>query len=206
MIPTLTRSARSRRNAHVEAMVALMYGHFDPDLTSMIVGEEESLMIEKCIQRLMDETGATYSMLLDRAGQVLAWQGDAHQAEMMHLGALMAGTYASSREMARLLNEENFRVLVQEGMKEKIFTETVEDRWLLVVVFDHQAHLGLVKVLAKRAVQSLATILHLVIERNDARRSEISSDMSKAATDTIDLIFSDEKGASPAKNETTDKK
>lgn len=187
-------------------MVALMYGHLDPDLTSMIVGEEESLMIQKCIQRLMDETGATYSMLLDRAGQVLAWQGDAHQAEMMHLGALMAGTYASSREMARLLNEENFRVLVQEGMKEKIFTETVEDRWLLVVVFDHQAHLGLVKVLAKRAVQSLATILELVIERNDTRRSEIASDMSKAATDTIDLIFADEEGALPRKNETTDKK
>ena len=172
----------------------------------MVVGEEESLMIEKCIQRLMDETGATYSMLLDRAGQVLAWQGDAHQAEMIHLGALLAGTYASSREMARLLNEENFKVLVQEGMKEKIFTETVEDRWLLVVVFDHQAHLGLVKVLAKRATQSLASILHLVIERNDTRRSEIRSDMPKAATDTIDLIFGNEEGTLPAKNETTDKK
>jgi len=154
-------------------------------------------MIQKCLERLMDETGATYSMLLDRAGQVLAWQGNGHQAEMMHLGALLAGTYASSQEMARLLKEENFRVLVQEGMKEKIFTETVEGRWLLVVVFDHQAHLGLVKVLAKRATESLTSVLHLVIERNESRRSQMSAGMAKAATDTIDLIFGAEDDAKP---------
>jgi predicted regulator of Ras-like GTPase activity (Roadblock/LC7/MglB family) len=152
----------------------------------------------------MDETGATYSMLLDRAGQVLWWEGEALEAEILHLGALLAGTYASSREMARLLKEDNFRVLVQEGMKEKIFTETVEDRWLLVVVFDHQAHLGLVEVLAKRATQSLSTILQLVVERNDLRRAQIQGDIPKAARDTIDLIFGNDDGSEP--QQVTDKK
>jgi predicted regulator of Ras-like GTPase activity (Roadblock/LC7/MglB family) len=187
-------------------MESLLPGRFDPDLTNLIVGPEESTMIQKCLERLMDETGATYSMLLDRAGQVLSWQGDGHQAEMMHLGALLAGTYASSQEMARLLKEENFRVLVQEGMREKIFTETVEGRWLLVVVFDHQAHLGLVKVLAKRATESLATILHLVLERNDSRRSQLSAGLAKAATDTIDLIFGEDVGARNAASPNTKEK
>src|SRR3954465_4642021 len=123
-----------------------MLDRLDPDLSSLVVGEEESELIAACLRRLMGETGASYIMLLDRAGQVLSWHGEGHRNEMTHLGALLAGTYASSREMARLLKEDNFRVLVHEGMKEKVFTETVEDRWLLVVVFDHQAHLGLVKV------------------------------------------------------------
>ena len=143
-------------------------------------------------------------MLLDRAGQVLAWQGEGHRAEMTHLGALLAGSYASSREMARLLKEDSFRVLVQEGTREKIFTETVEDRWLLVVVFDHQAHLGLVKVLAKRATQSLAGVLHLVVERNHASRTTLMGEMRRAAVDTIDLIFSEENTA--AKPEATEAK
>ena len=173
-----------------------MFEGLDPDLTSLIVGEEESQSIEECLARLMGETGATYIMLLDRAGQVLAWQGEGHRAEMTHLGALLAGTYASSREMARLLKEDSFRVLVQEGTREKIFTETVEDRWLLVVVFDHQAHLGLVKVLAKRATQSLAIVLHLVLERNQSKRTKMIGEMRRAAVDTIDLIFSDENPAS----------
>ena len=187
-------------------MESLLPGRFDPDLTNLIVGPDESAMIQKCLERLMDETGATYSMLLDRAGQVLSWQGSGHQAEMMHLGALLAGTYASSQEMARLLKEENFRVLVQEGMKEKIFTETVDGRWLLVVVFDHQAHLGLVKVLAKRATESLGTILALVIERNDSRRSQLSSNMARAATDTIDLIFGEDDGGAEKRPPAADEK
>jgi predicted regulator of Ras-like GTPase activity (Roadblock/LC7/MglB family) len=181
-----------------------MFGQLDPNLTSLIVGEEESIMITKCLARLMDETGATYSMVLDRAGQILSSNGDVHQGEMMHLGALLAGSYASSREMARLLREDNFRVLVQEGTREKIFTETVDDRWLLVVVFDHQAHLGLVKVLAKRATQSLSTILQLVIERNGARRAELRDEFPRAATDTIDLIFSHDDAVTPPK-QTTEK-
>lgn len=166
-----------------------MFRQFDPDLTSLIVGEEESELIARCLGRLMDETGASYCMLLDQAGQVLASSGDVHEAEMMHLGALLAGSYASSREMARILREDNFRVMVQEGTREKIFTETVDDRWLLVVVFDHQAHLGLVKVLAKRATQALSGVLQLVIERNEMRRSELRGEFPRAARDTIDLIF-----------------
>lgn len=181
------------------------FERLDPSLTSLIVSVEHAHAISACLDRLMGETGATHIMLLDRAGQILSWQGgDARQMEMMHLGALLAGTYATSREMARLLKEDGFRVLVQEGMREKIFTETVEDRWLLVVVFDHQAHLGLVKVLAKRATQSLAGILQIVIEENENRRAQFRGQIRKAAVDTIDLLFNDDSATEP--NPTTEKK
>lgn len=181
-----------------------MYDHLDPDLTSMVVGPEESEAIGVCLDRLMDDTGASYIMLLDRAGQMLSWKGDGPRAEMTHLGALLAGSYASSREMARLLKEDNFRVLVQEGTRERVFTETVDDRWLLVVVFDHQAHLGLVKVLAKRATQSLSGVLHVVMERNQDRRARITGELRRAAVDTIDLIFSQDDRATESRS--TDKK
>lgn len=182
-----------------------MIDRLDPSLTSLIVGSEESEAITVCLKRLMDETGATHIMVLDRAGQILSWEGgDGRMQEMMHLGALLAGAYATSREMARLLREDGFRVLVQEGMREKIFTETVEDRWLLVVVFDHQAHLGLVKVLAKRATQSLAGILHSVIEQNQSRRALFRGQVRKAAVDTIDLLFNDD--AAQSSDSTTEKK
>lgn len=182
-----------------------MFERLDPSLTSLIVGADHSDAISLCLSRLMEETGATHIMLLDRAGQILSWQGgDARQMEMMHLGALLAGTYATSREMARLLKEDGFRVLVQEGMREKIFTETVEDRWLLVVVFDHHAHLGLVKVLAKRATQSLAGILSIVIEENESRRAQFRGQVRKAAVDTIDLLFNDDSVEMP--DRTTEKK
>jgi predicted regulator of Ras-like GTPase activity (Roadblock/LC7/MglB family) len=177
-----------------------MYDRLDPTLTNLIVGPDESEAIAVCLHRLMEDTGASQIMLLDRAGQILSAEGGEGRAqEMMHLGALLAGAYATSREMARLLREDGFRVLVQEGMREKIFTETVDDRWLLVVVFDHQAHLGLVKVLAKRATQMLATILQTVIEQNTMRRAQFRGQVRKAAVDTIDLIFNDDAVVQPGK-------
>ena len=84
-----------------------------------------------------------------------------------------------------------------------MFTETVDDRWLLVVVFDHQAHLGLVKVLAKRATISLSSVLHMVIERNQDRRARITGELRRAAVDTIDLIFNQDDRATESRS--TDK-
>ena len=73
-----------------------MFDRLDPTLTSLIVSTEESEAIGACLKRLMDENGATHIMLLDRAGQINRWQGGENRMqEMMHLGALLAGAYAS---------------------------------------------------------------------------------------------------------------
>lgn len=131
----------------------------DPQLTSLIVSERETNAIEECLERLVDDTGANYSMLLDKSGQVVAAQGDTARQDITALGALLAGTFASSREVARLLKEKDFRVLFQQGIKENIFTELIGEQWMLVVMFDKRTHIGLVKVLAKRATDELIAIL-----------------------------------------------
>lgn len=170
--------------------------HIDQRLTNLTVGQRESAQIDECLARLRDDTGASHIMLLDRAGQIIsAHGGEQRSFEMMHLGALLAGAYATSHEMARLLKETGFRVLVQEGLREKIFTEAVEDRWLLAVVFDQQAHLGLIKVLARRTTQVLEGILHAVIDDNLNRRAMVGNHVRKASIDTIDLLFNDESTA-----------
>ncbi|MBX6342301.1 MAG: roadblock/LC7 domain-containing protein [Thermomicrobiaceae bacterium] len=165
---------------------------FDRTLSNLVVTEEDTAQITACLQRLMADTGASYSMVIDHAGQILAWESDSVRPEMTHLGALLAATYASTQQMARLLNEDGFKTLLQEGLREKIFTETVKDRWLLVVIFDHQVHLGLVKVLAKRATAMLGTILDLVEERQAANPGALLPYKGKASTDTIDLLFRDD--------------
>ena len=67
-----------------------MFERLDPDLSSLIVGTEESEAIDVCLARLMEETGASYIMVLERAGQVLSWAGESHRAEAMFAAALKA--------------------------------------------------------------------------------------------------------------------
>lgn len=165
---------------------------FNPDLTTMRVTEEDTAQIVACLQRLLADTGASYTMVVDRAGQILAYESDGHRPEMTHLGALLAATYASTQEIARILNEDSFRTLLQEGLREKIITETVADQWLLVVIFDQNAHLGLIKVLAKRTTSILENVLKIAENRREENRSQVSKPLRKATTDTIDLVFSDD--------------
>ncbi len=161
----------------------------EPPLTNLIVGEEEAALITQCLMRLVRGTEASYSMVLDRAGQIIVAQGDAYRDEGMSLAALLAGTFASSREMARLLKENDFRVLFQEGKRENLFTELVDEQWMLVVVFKRQAHLGLVKILSMKAVKELEGVLKLVQARNAQRRVEMDSTLRTLGKDTVDLLF-----------------
>jgi|SRR5579859_1307731 predicted regulator of Ras-like GTPase activity (Roadblock/LC7/MglB family) len=163
----------------------------DPQLTSLIVSERETRLIEDCLERLVDDTGANYSMLLDKSGQVVAAQGDTARQDITALGALLAGTFASSREVARLLKEKDFRVLFQQGIKENIFTELIGEQWMLVVMFDKRTHIGLVKVLAKRATDELTSILDTVRQQSRAKDAVISSSFRTSMEDTIDLLFKD---------------
>lgn len=165
---------------------------FDPDISRIVVVEEDQAQISACLQRLMADSGASYSMVIDRAGQILASESDEVRPEMVHLGALIANTYASTQEMARILKEDGFKTLFQEGMKEKIFTETVRGRWLLVVIFDKQSQVGMVKVLARRSSAVLANILDLVERRSSEVGSPRFRHVGKATIDTIDLIFKDD--------------
>lgn len=163
----------------------------DPQLTSLVVSEKDTAMIEDCLERLVGDTNANYSMLLDKSGQVIASRGDTQRQDITALGALLAGTFASSREVARLLREKDFRVLFQQGVKENIFTELIEEQWMLVVMFDKRTHIGLVKVLAKRATDELGSVLQRVRQQSRQRDAVISTSFRTSVEDTIDLLFRD---------------
>jgi hypothetical protein len=77
-------------------------------------------------------------------------------------------------------------------MREKIITEMVEDSWLLVVIFDKQAHLGLIKVLTKRTTAILSNILGVARARADTTSLSMSQPFRRATVDTIDLVLRDD--------------
>lgn len=162
---------------------------FEPTLTNMMIDEEASVEIDRLLSQLVKDCRATTGMVVDRAGQVITSRGDTYQNELMLLGALIAGTYASTREMARILHEENFRMLLQEGANEKIFTQAVGEHWLVSIIFGRQTHLGLVKVTCQRATLDLGRTLAVVIETNQRRVREQDEPRARVAQDTIDLLF-----------------
>ncbi|MGH2509684.1 MAG: roadblock/LC7 domain-containing protein, partial [Ktedonobacteraceae bacterium] len=113
-------------------------------LTNLIISDRELTIISNSLHKLMSDTSATSVMLLDKSGQVITAQGTRTRQNATTLGALLAGTFSSSRQVAELLGEKDFRTIFQQGVNENIFTTMVEEQWLLVIVFDKLTHIGLV--------------------------------------------------------------
>lgn len=161
-------------------------------LTNLIISDLELKSISTVLSKLMNDTNATSAMLIDKSGQVVAVQGVETRRNATTLGALLAGVFSSSREVARLLNEKDFRSIFQQGVHENIYTSMVEEQWLLVIIFDKLTHIGLVKVLSKKASDELGRTLERV--RSDTSRTKssvLNVQFRSSVEDTIDLLFRD---------------
>jgi predicted regulator of Ras-like GTPase activity (Roadblock/LC7/MglB family) len=163
----------------------------DPQLTSIIVPTEEVTQIEDCLARLVEDTGSDYALLLDKSGQVIASKGEGDRQDITALGALIAGVFASSREVAKLLREKDFRASFQQGVRENIFIALIEEQWILCIIFNKGTHIGLVKVLTKKATDELASVLERVRQQHKARDEVLGSSFRTSMEDTIDLLFRD---------------
>ena len=161
-------------------------------LTNLVISDRELAFISAALNKLMNDTNATSVMLIDKSGQVIATQGTGVRRNATSLGALLAGAFSSSRHIAELLGEKDFRTIFQQGVKENIFTTMVEEQWLLVIVFDKLTHIGLVKVLSKKAADEMGRILERVrADTSRTKSSVINVQFRSSVEDTIDLLFRD---------------
>ncbi|TMD54804.1 MAG: roadblock/LC7 domain-containing protein [Chloroflexi bacterium] len=161
-------------------------------LTNLIVSDRELVLISNTLLKLMNDTSASSVMLLDKSGQVITTQGMSTKHIATSLGALLAGAFSSSRHVAELLGEKDFRTIFQQGVHENIYTTMIEDQWLLVIVFDKLTHIGLVKVLSKKASDDLSRTLERVKADTTRQKSSVLNiQFHSSVEDTIDLLFRD---------------
>lgn len=117
--------------------------------------------------------------------------GTTGDIDLQSVSALIAGSYAATREMARLLGEDEFSVLFHQGKKDSIQLTLVGNRTLLATVFDERTTIGMVRLYAKEASEKLNVIFKDINER--APRSEdLGDDFAQSAKGALDFFFVEE--------------
>jgi predicted regulator of Ras-like GTPase activity (Roadblock/LC7/MglB family) len=162
-------------------------------INSLVVSEPDAKRIGDQLDRLLREAGATTALLLDKSGEVIAVRGAQLAQDVNVLGALLAGTFATSREIARMMNETQFRSLLQQGMKQNTLTELVGEMWIIVIMFDKSTHIGLVKDVCRQVTPQLEAVL-LQVQRQSRTVNSLNPAFRALRTsveDTIDLLFKD---------------
>lgn len=161
-------------------------------LTNLVVSESDLVTISRVLGRLTLDTSGSHVLLLDKSGQLIAAQGQVGQRDIIALGALLAGAFSSSRQVAEILGEKDFRNILQQGVYESIYTSLIGDQWLLVVVFDKQTHVGLVKVLARKGSDELERVLERVrAGGTHAKDQVVNVQFRNSVENTIDYLFQD---------------
>jgi predicted regulator of Ras-like GTPase activity (Roadblock/LC7/MglB family) len=140
----------------------------------------------------LELSGARSALLIDREGHLVTRRGDAVQNSVDSIAALIAGSFAATREMARLLGEDQFTTLYHQGQRDSIQISLVGERSLFAMVFDERTNLGLVRYYAVETSRRLSRIMDEMHNRDaesGAEYGQLSSDFSSSAAAALDKLF-----------------
>jgi len=149
--------------------------------------------IETELDGFLELSGARSAFLIDKEGHMVTRRGETVQNSLESISALIAGSFAATREMARLLGEAQFSTLFHQGQRDSIQVTLVGDRALFATVFDGRTNLGLVRYYATETAGHLGEILNEMLTRASTEAAppgdQLSSDYTQSATEALDKLF-----------------
>ena len=118
--------------------------------------------------------------------------GSTEDFDMQAVSALVAGSYAATREMARLLGEDEFSVLFHQGKRDNIQLTLIGDRTILATVFDERTTIGMVRLYAKEASEKLTKIFDKINNKQiDGDDDILGTEFSESAQNQLDSFFAE---------------
>jgi DNA-binding response OmpR family regulator len=163
-----------------------------PGLT--VLSDETFETILRQLEDLRCEIGALCVFLADMQGQRLAETGDATDLETSTLLALLAGSFATSGELARQFgNGQALNLNYHEGSRYGIYASNVGDELFLAIVYDRHSQssrIGIVWLYARRAVENLLAMLSSAEAASPVQ--SLGADFGASLTAELDTLLTEE--------------
>jgi len=135
---------------------------------------------------LVNASGALTALLISKEGHALAEAGDTSYLNTTAMAALIAGMFSATREVARMVGEQQFSILLQQGESRHIHISLVTDSFMMVVVFEDYQRIGRVRHEARKTGDKLLQLL----TSGQRRADDISvPEFKEYALNLIDRIF-----------------
>jgi len=155
---------------------------------------EDIEIIDKILADFLDRSQAKCALLIDKEGHLVTKKGFTKSFNTDSIAALVAGSFASTREVAKLLGETEFSVLFHQGKNENIHIGLVAERALVVVIFDDRTTLGMVRLYAEELTQKLTDTMLAAMEKHKDKSSAVSEEYEEAAEKALDDFFGSDDG------------
>lgn len=160
-------------------------------ILSFDVAEYEG--IKKYLGELYSKTRAKVVLFADMGGQIICERGDTAEMNTTVLSALAAGDFAATAEIAKLVGEgDRFKLHLHEGETKNVYLTNVGDQFFLIIIFEANVALGMVRVYTKKAVESLLIIVEEAAASEGISEADIiDEDFGNLLAQELDGAFRD---------------
>lgn len=151
--------------------------------------------INALLTGFVKKSGALSAMVIDQEGHMIARQGfRTAGADPTALAALVAASFVSTRQVAKLLGEQAFTTMSQAGGQHAIHVQLLGERTLEVAVFPIAVKPGMIQVYCKELAKELEALLAEAVKRqeqNQEPEQKLDAAFSKDMKSQLDNLFGD---------------
>ncbi len=144
--------------------------------------------VKQLLSALIEKSGALTAMLITKEGISITEAGDTSYLNTTAMAALVAAMFSATREVARMVGEKHFSILLQQGENRHIHISLVHDSKMMVIVFEDYQRIGMVRLEARRTGEAL----NRALARHETPKNagEIATpEFKEYALNLIDRIF-----------------
>ncbi|MCO5165095.1 MAG: roadblock/LC7 domain-containing protein [Planctomycetes bacterium] len=157
----------------------------------LIFYEDDIGRINKALENYQNLSKSRCNMLIDVEGHPVTQVGSTEGINLETIAALVAASFAATKEVAKILGETEFSSLTHQGKNESIQLSIVGDRTILATIFDSQdTTVGMVMFYTKELVEKLNAIFNEIKGRKDAGPKLFNDDF-KDMSGVLDDMFGD---------------
>jgi predicted regulator of Ras-like GTPase activity (Roadblock/LC7/MglB family) len=151
----------------------------------MVFYENDVAELNQAISAFIDTSKAECVLLIDVDGHMVTKQGFTKNLNTDSIAALVAGAFASTKELAKQLGEPEFSVMFHQGKNENMHISSIQGRALIVIIFDDRTTIGMIRAYSDELQKKLSVIFEAASKKSGG----VSDEYAKGAADKMDEFF-----------------
>lgn len=128
-----------------------------------VISQEITVAVEREMGAYIKSSRAKCAVLLSKNGHLISQSGYVTDFNLQSIAALIGGIFSSTQALARLVQEEKFRVMFQEGAKWNVYFCLVGEHFILATIFDKSTVVGMIRHAASETEKALAPHLEKTV-------------------------------------------
>jgi len=146
--------------------------------------------MDRILAELRQKTRVNCVILADISGQLVSAAGVTAGFDAQTVAALTASDMSATAELARQLGETKpFRLLFHEGEQRHLYLSDVGNSLILIVIFETNVPIGLVRVFTERAARELLPLIDSYETALDHTPGVLHEAFDEALSDELDGVF-----------------